>query len=324
VYLFGLHSLLVLIASVVSAAVTEVLTQLLLKKPVTASDGSAIITGLLLAMSLPPEIPAWMAVAGSVFSTLVVKQLFGGTGHTVLNPALAGRALLMALWPVQMTTMWHRFPSGGVFAPGMAKAAGLISPALDAVTQATPLGALREAPKLLADMNVPVSALHGMLFSKDMFASLFFGNTGGSIGETSALLLLAGAALLLARRIITWHIPAAFIGTAALFMLSYYSLAGFPFPLEVTLYHLLSGGLVLGALFMATDPFTTPLTGNGMLLFGAGCGILTCVIRLWGGYPEGAAYAILLMNCAVPLIHRFVPAGGFRREQPLEKTPAAP
>ncbi len=306
VYTFGIHTLIIMAAAIIAAAAAEVITQLLLKKPVMITDGSAVITGLLLAMNVPPDSPVWMVAIGSVFSIIIAKQLFGGIGFNIFNPALAGRAFLMASWPVYMTTKWHHFTPTNVLSQGVTNAAGLGQGAFDVITQATPLGALKEVPKLLADMNVPVSSLHQILFSDGMLKSLFIGNIGGCIGETSALFLLIGAVILLARRIISWHIPVSYIGTVALILFGYYSITGFPFPVKAVAFHILSGGLILGAFFMATDMVTSPVTKKGMIIFGAGCGLITCVIRLWGGYPEGVSYSILLMNCCVPLIDRFL------------------
>lgn len=306
VHLYGIHSLVLMLASMATAACTEALYQSLMKKTVTVTDGSAAITGLLLAMNVPPGVPVWMVCVGAAFAIIIAKQVFGGVGFNIFNPALAGRAFLMASWPAHMTTQWHRFSPLNILSRDITNAAGLPAAAFDVVTQATPLGALKEVPALLSDMNVPAESLYRVLFSKEMMKSLFVGNIGGCIGETSAMLLLLGAALLLARRIITWHIPAAYIGTVAVFTGLYYGLTGFPYPFEAVIFHLLSGGLVLGAFFMATDMVTSPVTKQGMLLFGAGCGILTCVIRLWGGYPEGVSYSILLMNTTVPLIDRYL------------------
>jgi len=177
--------------------------------------------------------------------------------------------------------------------------------AFDALTRATPLSLLKEGQKLLADNNVAADRLYDLVTSPAMLKSLFLGNVGGVAGETSALLLLAGALFLLFRRIITWHIPVAFIGTVALSTAVYYYTAAVPCFYLMALFHCLSGGLFLGAFFMATDVVTSPVSAKGMIAFGAGCGLITSVIRLWGGYPEGVAYSILIMNAFVPLIDRF-------------------
>jgi len=305
VYLFGLHALILMLASIIAAVGADALMQILLRRPRSFTDGSAVITGLLLAMNVPPQAPVWMAVIGSFFAIIIAKQLFGGIGFNIFNPALAGRAFLMTSWPVYMTTKWHHFSPANVLSSGIANALGIPNAAYDVITGATPLGALKEAPKLLGDMGVPIESLYKLLFSNEMLASLFIGNVGGCIGETSALLLLVGALFLLYKRIITWHIPFSYLGTVAGIMLLYYTLTGFPFPFRGAIFHLLSGGLMLGAFFMATDMVTSPVTKKGMIIFGAGCGLVTCVIRIWGGYPEGVSYSILLMNAAVPLIDRF-------------------
>ena len=305
VYLFGLHALMLMLASIIAAVAADTLMQILLKRPRSFTDGSAVITGLLLAMNVPPQAPVWMAVIGSFFAIIIAKQLFGGIGFNIFNPALAGRAFLMTSWPVYMTTKWHHFSPANVLSSGITNTLGIPNAAYDVITGATPLGALKEAPKLLGDMGVPIESLYKLLFSNEMLASIFIGNVGGCIGETSALLLLIGALFLLYKKIITWHIPFSYLGTVAGIMLLYYTLTGFPFPFRGTLFHLLSGGLVLGAFFMATDMVTSPVTRKGMIIFGAGCGLVTCVIRIWGGYPEGVSYSILLMNAAVPLIDRF-------------------
>ncbi|MDI9425233.1 MAG: RnfABCDGE type electron transport complex subunit D [Spirochaetota bacterium] len=304
-FIFGLHALLLIAVSVAVCVASEAAYCLLIKKPLTINDGSAVITGILLAFNVPPEAPLWMIGIGAAFAVIVAKQLFGGIGFNIFNPALAGRALLMASWPVHMTTTWHSFGESNVLSQAASNVAGLPEQAYDIITQATPLGAFKEGPGLLADFGAAPDAVYRTLFTPEMFKSYLVGNIGGCIGETSALLLLAGALLLLFRRVISWHIPFSYIGTVAAIMFSYYSLSGFGSPGQATLFHLLTGGLMLGAFFMATDMVTSPVTARGMIIFGVGCGILTCVIRLWGGYPEGVSYSILLMNSTVPLIDRF-------------------
>lgn len=315
VYIFGINSFILLLTGVISAVIAEALFQLAMKKPVTCLDGSAAITGLLLAMNVPPEAPPWMVAIGSFFAIIIVKQLFGGVGFNIFNPALAARAFILASWPVHMTAEWHKFSGSNILAGNISNLSGMSEQAFDAITRATPLGALKEGPKILAEMNEPLNNLYNLLFSGDMFRSLFMGNTGGCVGETSALLLLIGGLFLLYKRIITWHIPVSYIGTVALIMLLYYTLADFQYPLKAVLFHLLSGGLILGAFFMATDMVTSPVTGKGMIIFGTGCGVIASVIRLWGGYPEGVSYSILLMNAAVPLIDKFTKPGVFGKEK---------
>ncbi|HOO70362.1 MAG TPA: RnfABCDGE type electron transport complex subunit D [Spirochaetota bacterium] len=304
IYTFGVRALILLLVSTVSAMAAEALFQLVMGKKITVKDGSAAITGLLIGMNVPPAAPVWMLVIGSFFGIIIVKQLFGGLGFNIFNPALAARAFMMASWPVHMTTGWHSF-SGNIIGKGITNTSGLPQQAFDAVSQATPLGALKEGPKLLADMNIGAGQLHDLLFSPAMFKSLAIGNVGGVIGETSAVCLLAGGIFLLARRIITWHIPVSYIATVGILAFAYYALTGHASPCSAMVFHLLSGGLMLGAFFMATDMVTSPVSAKGMIVFGAGCGIITFVIRMWGGYPEGVSYSILLMNATVPLIDRF-------------------
>jgi electron transport complex protein RnfD len=304
VYLFGVRALVLIGVSVGSAVAAELLIRLFLRKPLTMLDGSAVITGLLLAMNLPPHAPWWMAAVGAAFAIIIVKQLFGGLGFNIFNPALAARALLMASWPVYMTTAWHRFSAGNVLSPASLNAAGLPPAVYDTLTRATPLGLLRDGPRILAGSGLGTAPLYEIATSPGMLKSLFIGNIGGCVGETSALLLLAGALFLMIRKIITWHIPAAYAGTVAAAAAIYYYATGCPAWQMMPLFHLLSGGLMLGAFFMATDMVTSPVTRKGMLLFGAGCGLVTFIIRIWGGYPEGVSYAILIMNAFVPLIDR--------------------
>ena len=267
VFIFGLSALWVIILAVLSAVLCEWLIITLAKGKNTIWDGSALLTGLLLAYNLPPGVPFWIPIAGSIFSIAIAKFTFGGLGQNIFNPALAGRVFLMASWPKYLTTFTKPFN-------------------YDAVTSATPLALLKEG-KLIE--HIPV-------------LNLFLGNRGGSIGETCAAALLIGALFLLLRGYIAWQIPVSFIATTGLFT---WIFGGKAFLTGNWIFHVLSGGLILGAFFMATDYVSSPLTRKGHLIFGIGCGILTSVIRLWGGYPEGVSYAILIMNAAVPLIDRY-------------------
>ncbi len=292
IWFFGLRVLWILIASSAAAVATEGVCQKLTKRKVTISDGSALVTGILLAMNLPPGVPIWLACIGSVFAIAVAKIPFGGLGYNIFNPALAGRAFLLASWPTYMTT-WAP-PSRGSLS------------GINAVTTATPLGTFRYAYSLLRT-GLPQNAESANLILKELYSypslkNLFFGNVGGCIGETSVIMLLIGAAYLLIRRIISWQIPASYIGTVALLT---WILGGKGLFGGMPLFHILSGGLVLGAFFMATDMVTSPITSKGKLFFGVGCGILTSIIRLYGGYPEGVSYSILIMNVTVPLIDRY-------------------
>lgn len=265
VYFFGWNALMVVLVGIVAAVGTEALLQLLMKRKVTALDGSAAVTGLLIALNLPPLAPEllWLPLIGSVFAIAIVKQCFGGLGYNFLNPALAARAFLVVSWPTIMTT-WTM--------------------PVDAVSTATPLTALKMGGATLSP-----------------YLDMAVGNVGGCIGETSAIALLLGGIYLLVRRVIDWRIPGVYIATVAAFTW----IAG-PNGLFTgdALYHILAGGLMLGAIYMATDYVTSPISKTGKIVFALGCGILTGVIRLWGGYPEGVSYAILLMNLAVPLLDR--------------------
>lgn len=274
IYFFGLRAALLIAVTVASCVLFEYLTRKALKRSNTIGDLSAVVTGLLLALNLPPELPMWMAIIGSFFAIVIVKQLFGGIGQNFLNPALAARAFLVISYGTRMTT-WTQ--------PSTYAAA-------DAVSFATPLGALKEGGQLpdLIDM--------------------FIGNIGGSTGETSALALIIGGIYLLARGVITWHIPVVYIGTAGLFA---WILGRDGLLTGNPLFHVLAGGLMIGAIFMATDYTTSPMTVKGMVIYAAGCGILTILFRMYTNMPEGVSYAILLMNVAVPIIDRFTKPGRF-------------
>lgn len=267
VIIFGLDALWIILAAVIAAVSSEWVFGILSKRKVTVLDGSAVITGILLAYNLPSGVPLWLPVAGAIFSIGVGKAVFGGLGQNIFNPALVGRVFLMASWPKYMTTFPKPF-------------------SYDAVTSATPLAMLKE----------------GKILEHIPYLDLFFGNRGGCIGEVCILALLIGAAILLIKGYITWHIPVTYIFTTAL--LTYIFGAGQFFHGD-WLFHILSGGLILGAFFMATDYVATPLTPKGQVIFGVGCGLITAVIRLWGGYPEGVSYAILMMNAATPFIDRY-------------------
>lgn len=278
VIIFGLDALWVTLAAVAGAVLTELALGMWVKKKITIFDGTAVITGILLAYNLPSGVPLWLPVIGAVFSIAIGKQVFGGLGQNIFNPALVGRVFLMASWPKYMTTFT---PTPKFLVWGFAKPFSL-----DAVTAATPLAALKE----------------GKILEQISYLDLFLGKRGGCIGEVCILALLIGAAFLLIRGYISWHIPVTYVFTTAIF--TYIFGAAQLFHGD-WLFHILSGGLILGAFFMATDYVATPLTAKGQLIFGAGCGLLTAVIRLWGGYPEGVSYAILMMNAATPFIDRY-------------------
>lgn len=304
VYFYGLKALFITLVSIASAVVFDVLGQRLFGRKITPLDGSAVLTGLLLGFNLPPNVSWWIPVVGNAFALLVAKQFFGGLGHNFINPALAGRAFLVASWPTQMTTRWLAPRSGLI--PGLPPQA--LQLCTDAITTATPLNALKQGAKLVLPGNSP-QLLWEQLQSWTTLKNLFLGCTGGCIGETSALLLLIGGIFLIAIRVIDWRIPLFYLLTVATLVLV------LPGPkaglLNYTLFHLLSGGLMLGAFYMATDYVTSPLTAKGRIIFGIGCGVFTVLIRLWGGYPEGVCYSILLMNVATPLIDRLTPVRVF-------------
>jgi electron transport complex protein RnfD len=280
VYLFGFKTLIITSSSVVSAIGFEVLAQLFWRRKITITDGSAVITGILVAFNLPPNIPIWIPIIGSAFAIVIVKQIFGGLGHNFINPALAARAFIMVSWPKLMTTNW--------LAPKFGYLAGY-----DAVTQATPLTLAK---------NFASTETFQALNSWSVIKNLIMGFRGGCIGETSAILLLCGAVYLIVRGYIKYRIPIAYVGTTLSLSFIFYLTKVSPLS---PLFHIFAGGLILGAFFMATDPVTTPMTGKGQWIFGIGCGIITMLIRLWGGYPEGVSYSILLMNVATPLIDRY-------------------
>ncbi len=267
VYQFGFRVLTLIAVSVVSCVFFEWGYRKLMKKPDSIGDLSACVTGVLIAMVIPSSAPLWMPVVGAAFSIVVVKQLYGGIGKNFLNPALASRAFLMASWPVIMTT-W-----------AVPKA---LAGSVDAATMATPLSYMK-AGEALPDT-----------FS---YANMLIGYVPGCIGEISAIALLIGGAYLLVRKVISWRIPVAFIGTVAVLTFIFPMNGAARFDWMLT--NVLSGGLLLGAFFMATDYSSSPVTLNGQLLYGFGCGALTVLIRYFGGFPEGVSYAILIMNlCA--------------------------
>ncbi len=276
VFIFGLTALWTIVLATVSAVLCEWLIETLTKRKITAWDGSALLTGLLLAYNLPPEVPFWIPIIGSVFSIAIAKLAFGGLGQNIFNPALAGRVFLMASWPKYLTVFTQPLTGAGFTKPFN----------YDAVTTATPLALLKE----------------GKLFEHISTWNLFLGIRGGCIGEVCIIALLAGALYLLLRGYISWYIPISFIATTGLLT---WIFGAKGFFIGDWLFHILSGGLILGAFFMATDYVTSPLTRKGHLIFGISCGVLTAVIRLWGGYPEGVSYAILIMNAATPLIDRY-------------------
>ncbi len=265
VLIFGFRALLVTVVCVAAAVLSELVFEKAVKRPVTITDLSAAVTGVLLAFCLPVSIPLWIAALGSIAAIVVVKQLFGGIGENFANPAITGRIVLLISFGGAMST-WT----------------------IDGVSSPTPLGIMTSGT---------TGGLPGLM-------DMFLGRHAGSLGETCAVALLLGGVYLIVRKVITWHIPVAYIGTVAIFSL----VAGQNVP-----YQLMGGGLLLGAFFMATDYSTSPITGMGKLFYGVGCGLLTMVIRIWGSNPEGVSYAILLMNILTPHIDKLTrhkPLGG--------------
>lgn len=270
---FSWRAATLMIACMSTCMLAEAFFQRLRDKKVSIDDGSALLTGLLLAMVVPPDLPVWMAILASIFAIGIGKEIFGGLGHNIFNPALLGRAFLSAAFPTHMTVYSAPFSKLAVGGAGN----------IDALTCATPLGLMK---------------FEGI--QTDIW-SLFIGNVAGSVGETSALVLLIGGIYILIRKYADWRIPLSFIG-------SVYILGGIlhiisPDKYPSALFHLFAGGMMIGALFMATDPVTSPVTKLGKWIFGIGCGILVIVIRSWGGQPEGVMYAILLMNGLTPVIN---------------------
>jgi len=308
-WVFGLRALWIILLGALGAVFTEWLVQKVLGLKVTISDGSALLTGILVSFNLPPGVPWWIPVAGSVFAIAIAKLPFGGLGWNPLNPALLGRAFLLASWPMHMTKDW--LPAFWWQRPGFTFFTWKVDPQsilVDGVSYATPLAKNKEALKNIWDQaNLPVNlvseALESVHNAGQQVVDLAVGTVGGCIGETSALLLFVGAAYLLYKNYIDWRTPFSFIAVVALggWMFG----GGEELFSGDMLFHIFSGGLILGAFYMATDMVTTPITRRGRLLFGAGCGVLTIMIRLIGGYPEGVSYAILLMNLTTPLIDRW-------------------
>ena len=266
VYFFRAPAAMILLISIISCLVTEIVVQKIRKTPVTIHDGSALVTGMLLALNLPSTVPLWLPVVGSVFAIGIVKQLFGGVGHNFMNPALAARIMLTISYTDRMT--------------------GWVEPGVDAVSTATPLTFVKD--------------FTAVQDGAPSFVDLLIGNVAGSMGETSALLLIIGGIYLVYRGVITIKIPGVYILTVAIATLLYGG-----FDVQYMTFHLLSGSLMIGAIYMATDYASTPVTPRGRIYFALGCGILTATIRLFGGYAEGVGFSILLMNTMVPIIDRY-------------------
>ncbi len=271
-YVFGLSALILTVASIVFCVITEYFVQrFMFKKEPTVLDGSAIITGVLLAFNVPSNLPLWILAIGAIAAIGIGKMSFGGLGNNIFNPALLGRVFLLISFPAQMTS----WPLPSTLSP------------IDGVTAATVLENIKYNPAAIPSIS-----------------DMFFGLESGSIGEMSVMALLLGLVYMLWKKIITWHIPVSIIVTVGLFAAGMYWID--PSPANNPLIHLFSGGLMLGAIFMATDYATSPLSHRGMIVYGIGIGVVTMCIRLWGAYPEGVSFAILLMNAFTPLINNYV------------------
>lgn len=285
VLFFGMGAIIVTATSVIACLIFEFLIQkFLLKQKTSVFDGSALITGVLLAFNIPSNLPVWIIIIGALVAIGIGKMSFGGLGNNIFNPALVGRVFLLISFPVQMTS-WPL-------------ALGLNTPYIDAQTGATPLALVKEAAKSGQSVSELISA-----DSFVGFRDMFIGNMGGSLGEIATLALLVGFLYMLFRKIISWHIPVTIFATVFVF-------SGILHLCNPTLYvtpvfHLLTGGMMLGAIFMATDYVTSPMTHKGMILYSIGIGIITVVIRVFGAYPEGMSFAILIMNGFTPLINRY-------------------
>jgi len=323
VWFFGMPALLITVLAVASAVITEFLCLKFMKKPIDfAFDGSAVVAGLLLAFNLPSSVPWWMPILGSSFAIAVGKQAFGGLGHNIVNPALLGRAFLLASFPVLMTAGWvtpgdwrdnnNLLTTNAIAHEELAKI-----PEVDAITGATPLNVMKQtfnldntARSALEEGNVEeasaieerTASIRSALSSKTTYLNLFLGRRGGSLGETSGLLLLIGALYLVLRGVLELRLPLSYLGTVALFG---WIFGGPGIFNGDPLFQVLAGGVILGGFFMCSDMVTTPVTPKGRIVFGIGAGIITIVIRRWGGYPEGCCYSILLMNLVTPLIDKF-------------------
>ena len=281
VFVFGLDALRVTLIAVAACIAFEYLIQkYLMKVKPSVTDGSALVTGILLAFNVPAGLPWWIIVIGALAAMGIGKLSFGGLGNNIFNPALVGRVFLLISFPVQMTA-WPVTRQGEV----------------DAVTSATPLGLIKEALMSGTSVSQVTEQLPGA-------TDLLLGNISGSLGEISALMLIIGGLYMLVRKVITWHIPVSVIGTVALIAAAFWLTD--PQSYIHPVYHILTGGLMLGAIFMATDMVTSPMTPKGQIIYGVGIGIITIAIRLFGAYPEGISFAILIMNAFTPLINTYV------------------
>jgi electron transport complex protein RnfD len=292
VFYFGIGAVIVTATSVISCIAFEYLIQrFMLKKPISITDGSALVTGLLLAFNLPSNIPVFIIIIGSLVAIGIAKMTFGGLGNNPFNPALVGRVFMLISFPVQMTS-WP-VPAG--FKTGYT----------DAITGATPLAIIKEGIK-------NGESLSHLMEKVPTTIQMFLGNMGGSMGEVAAVALLIGFAYLLFKKIITWHIPVSIIGSIVAFTTILWLVD--PESNADPMFHILAGGVLLGAIFMATDYVTSPMNPKAMIIYGCGIGILTVIIRVWGAYPEGVSFAILIMNAFVPLMNAYIKPKRFGEE----------
>jgi len=292
IFYFGVGAIIVTATSVISCLIFEYLIQrFILKKPVSITDGSAIVTGILLAFNLPSNLPVLIVIIGSFISIAVAKMTFGGLGNNPFNPALVGRVFMLISFPVQMTS-WP-VPAG--FATGYT----------DATTGATPLAIIKEGLK----NGEPLSQLMDKIPTP---AQMFMGDMGGSMGEVAAIALLIGFVYLLYKKVITWHVPVSVVGSIAIFTAILWLVN--PEQNANPMFHILAGGVLLGAIFMATDYVTSPMVPKSMIIYGCGIGIITVIIRVFGAYPEGVSFAILIMNAFVPLLNAYIKPKRFGEE----------
>jgi electron transport complex protein RnfD len=319
IYLFGLPALFLFMLTIAGAVISEAVCLIIAGKPVKIYllDGSAILTGWLLAMTLPPWAPWWIGVLGAMLAIVVGKQVFGGIGQNLFNPAMVARVALLISFPLEMTSWVQPDPLLSTTSPGLMDSLGITfgtgtAVSYDAVSSATILGHV----KTELGRGLP---LHEALTAFYEPARLATGTVAGSLGETSAVLIVGGGLLLLWQRIISWHIPVSMLATLALLAGVFHLID--PQHYAGVLVHLLSGASLLGAFFIATDLVTSPVTYRGQLVFGAGCGALVFIIRNWAGYPEGMAFAVMLMNACTPLIDHYLKPriyGRTRKGEPIQ------
>ena len=304
IYQFGLPALFVFVLTIAACVIFEAVCLIMAGKPVKPYllDGSAVLTGWLLAMTLPPWSPWWLATVGAFFAIVVGKQVFGGIGQNLFNPAMVARVALLIAFPLEMTSWVQPMQMFSSAAPGITDSlaitfGGAIPTTYDAISSATILGHV----KTELGQGVP---LHDVLAVNYDVLGLATGSVAGSLGETSAILILLGGLFLLYKRIISWHIPVSMMFTLAVLASAFHLVEPERYPDAI--FHLMSGATLLGAFFIATDLVTSPVTYRGQLVFGAGCGALVFLIRTWTGYPEGVAFAVMLMNATTPLIDHYM------------------